>query len=274
MTWSRFDDGYDEHEKIQDAWDAEPATIGLHVMATTACNRWLSDGVIRPRWIQRTLPDKRHRERVLAVMVEVGLLDLLPAGETRHVTDLADNLVEIGPFDEARYVVHDFLDRHDSSVMVKEKRRRDAERKARGRSGGRLADSVESPRDVRADSTRTPRGRNEDSVRNPGAVQTESIASRARGRGAPTPASRPDPTRPFYPPIPPKGGRRREVDAFEEQMQSFAGEHFPGAHPSKVRALAAHLRDIGVEPSVDAMRSYAAERPEWALSASEEAGVA
>lgn len=176
MTWSRFDDGYDEHEKIDEAWHAFPPNpVGLHVMATTACNRWLSDGVIRPRWIAEKLPKRRDRDQILSEMVAVELLDMLPAGEIRTLIDTANppNEITVGPFPEDRYLVHDFLDRHDSSVQVKDKRRRDADRKARNRHS-----SAGSPQDVRADSTRTPSG-----------IQSESAGSprvpRARPRGGP-----------------------------------------------------------------------------------------
>ena len=189
MTWSRFDDLYDEHDKVQRAWDADHATIGIHVMATTACNRWLSDGVVRPRWLLGVLPDKRERERVLQALVEVELFDVLTAGDTVIVLDSGENEIVLGPYPEDRYVVHDFLERHDSSVQVKERRRKDAERKARVRHS-----SAGSPPGVRSDIT-------PDSAGSPGPP---------RGRAR---ASRPDPTLPSpteTPPQPPadRGGSR------------------------------------------------------------------
>ena len=150
MTWSRFDDLYDEHEKVEEAWEAEPATIGLHVMATTASNRWLSDGVIRPRWLKVKLPNSKLRDRTLGALVNAGLFDVLPAGQVLRAEDTNGNLIEHGPFPEDRYVVHDFLDRHPSSVMVKERRRADSERKARGRQ----SDSRRSPRGIQKESAR------------------------------------------------------------------------------------------------------------------------
>ncbi len=78
MTWSRFDDAYDEHEKVQDCWHAFPPNpVGLHVMATTACNRWLSDGVIRPRWITEKLPKPSDQRKLLGHIVEVADRDTL-----------------------------------------------------------------------------------------------------------------------------------------------------------------------------------------------------
>lgn len=150
MTWSRFDDLYDEHEKVEEAWETEPATIGLHVMATTASNRWLSDGIIRPRWLKVKLPNAKLRARTLAALVNAGLFDVLQAGQVLEVEDTNGNRIEHGPFPEDRYVVHDFLDRHPSSVMVKERRRADSERKARGRQ----SDSRRSPRGIQSESAR------------------------------------------------------------------------------------------------------------------------
>lgn len=183
MTWSRFDDGYDEHEKIEDAWFAFPPTpVGLHIMATTACNRWLSDGVVRPRWLQKMLPKDKDRHLVLEYMVKCALFDVLPAGRTISAVDQSGQATTLGPFDEDRYVVHDFLKRHDCATTIKAKRAKDAERKARAR----RPDSEGIPDGVRADSAGTPNGH-----------RPESNGSPLRPHaGAPAPASRPDPTRP------------------------------------------------------------------------------
>lgn len=261
MTWSRFDDLYDEHEKIADAWESDRATIGMHVMATTACNRWLSDGVIRPRWLAQKLPQPRERARVLAALVQAGLFDLLPAGEQRVLFDTPvrgqeqPNEIVVGPFDEDRYIVHDFLDRHHSSVQVETKRAQDAARKR----NGRQQDTEPSPNGIHAESDGTTSGR-----------RAESSHSRAGAPAAGAPASRPVPTqsRPV-PPNPPRGGRQRERDLFKEQMHAWATEHFPAAPASKVEALADQMRQIGRVPTVENMRAYAEQHPVWNLDPNE-----
>lgn len=129
MSWSMFDDRYDENDKIADAWEADRATVGLHAMATTACSRWESDGVIRPRWLTTMLPNKRERERILGVMVEIGLFDLLRAGETMVLEDRDGESIEFGPFDEDRYVVHGYLKFHDSAAKRARNREWDRRRK-------------------------------------------------------------------------------------------------------------------------------------------------
>jgi hypothetical protein len=243
MTWSRFDDGYDEHEKIENAWFDDDATIGLHAMATTACNRWLSDGVIRPRWLQHKLPAARKRAAVLAAMVRHGLFDVLETGRERTLVDDAGNEIPVGPFDEDRYIVHDFLDRHESSVQVKDRRRKDSERKK----PKMPAESAASPDGLRKDSERNPRGR-----------RTDSNASRTRPReGAP---AHPDPTRPDQqPPLPPDGGRKRDRDLYEKEVTAYATVLFPDADPVEA---AGHVRNaigrLGAGCTTEQVREAAA----------------
>ena len=204
MTWSKFDDLYDEHEKVEDAWEQERATIGLHVQATTYCNRLLTDGAIHPRWLRRKLPDRRERERVLGVMVDVGLFDLLPAGDILTFSPKEGDPVQVGPFAEDRYIVHDFLDRHDSKATVEARREADAGRKRKGRVKP-TPDGVQP--DSAADSERTDAG--------------------VRGASDDPPArvipTRPDPTESSKPPQPPaSGGRKRAVESFERTAAAWA----------------------------------------------------
>jgi hypothetical protein len=204
MTWSKFDDLYDEHEKVEDAWEQERATVGLHVQATTHCNRLLTDGVIQPRWINRKLPERRERERVLAVMLATGLFDLLPAGETRVIVTKTGEQVTLGPFGEDRYVVHDFLDRHDSKATVMARREAESARKRAARS--KRSPDGQAP-GGRADSSRTAAG-----------IQAESGDPPARV--IPT---RPDPTETRTPPHPPaSGGRKRALVSFEDSAVTWA----------------------------------------------------
>lgn len=151
MTWVKWDDGYDESEKVEDAWDAERATIGLHAQATTCCARRETDGVVPPRWLKAKLPERRERQRVLAVMVKTRLFDVLPAGETVELPVKRGPAITVGPFDEDRYLVHDYLDHNDSSAYLQARRAADSERKAAGGRNG-------NPNGFRADSKRNPSG--------------------------------------------------------------------------------------------------------------------
>jgi hypothetical protein len=127
VTWSKFDDGYDQNEKIEDAWYENPATIGLHVMATTHCARHGSNGVIRPRWLADKIPSVKERARVVETLVRHGLFELLPAGAITMLADRDGELTEVGPFPDERYVVHDFLKYNDS--VAKRERLRDWDRR-------------------------------------------------------------------------------------------------------------------------------------------------
>ena len=244
MTWSRFDDGYDEHEKVQEAWHSVPAAVGLHVMATTACNRWLSDGVIRPRWLAATLPDRRARKRVLDVLLEVELFDVLPANETVVVYDSDDNEIVLGPYPEERYLVHDFLDRHDSSVMVKNRRRADAERKARSRSS--------KTGNVRSDSERTPAGIQAESARSPS-------ASRAGARAGAPP--HPDPTHTHNSTVAASGDGGGDVKAVwaayvETRHQVLGPRSTPQFTKDRRALIARRLKDWPAADLVDAVRGW------------------
>lgn len=215
MPWSRFDDGYDEHERVENAWFAFPPNpVGLHVMATTACNRWQSDGVIRPRWLTTRLPDRKDRERILAYVVANALFDFLAAGATRELVDSDGNRIVVGPYEEDRYLVHDFLDRHESSVQTRARRALDSERKRKGR----RPESAGSPGGIRADSD----------VESGGSPLT---------RGSARPQALPDPTHP----------NKTEREAATPQSAS-AREHTSGSLVETVRCPR-----CGAEPGAKCM---------------------
>lgn len=192
MTWSKFDDGYDEDDPVEEAWFAFPPNpVGLHVQATTACNRWLSDGVIKPRWITYKLPDPAARAAVLAGCVAHELFDLLPVGERRMLVDQDGNEITVGPFAEDRYLVHGFLKYHESALQIKARRAKDAATKRRNRASQRSPSGVrrDVPTDVPPDTGGTAPGRPEDSGGSPYA------GADAPGPARPVP-TRPDPTAP------------------------------------------------------------------------------
>jgi hypothetical protein len=152
---------------------------------------------VSPVQLERKIPKDKERAAVLATMLEVGLFDLIPAGEQRVAADSDDVWVELGPFPEDRYAVHDFLERHDSRRQVLDRRRKDSARKTRG---------------VRRDSERIPRGFQAESA----GIPDDSLAG--------APATRPDPTRPDpVPPCsPPRGGRQKDRVKWEESALRWA----------------------------------------------------
>lgn len=175
MTWVRFDDIYDDTEKVDGAWEDEPMTVGLHVQATTHCARHESDGVVSNRWLRRKLPATKTRTRVLDAMVKWRLFDLLTAGEIRELPAKRGPAITVGPLTEDHYLVHGYLEHNDSSAYLADRRARDAERKAAGGRNG-------SPVGIRTDSKRSPAG-----------IRADSNGSR---NGIHSDSESPDPTRP------------------------------------------------------------------------------
>lgn len=156
MSWVRYDDRFDDVDKVQAAWERDRATIGLHVMATTFCARHDTDGVVSNRWLRQKLPTARERNRVLVIMLEERLFDLLTTGEIREIQPKRGEIVTVGPFAEDVYLVHDYLQHNDSSAYLGQRRRKDSERK-------KSADSS----DVQSESNGNPRGFLQESSRNP-----------------------------------------------------------------------------------------------------------
>lgn len=77
----------------------------------------------------------------------------------------------------------------------------------------------------------------------------------------------------LLPPLPPKGGRGRDTDSFDASMRSWTDRHFPEAHPNHVAALAGHLRELGLDPTPEAMREFAAEHGQWSPGITEGAAA-
>lgn len=209
MSWSRFDDLYDDHPKLMAAMHECPLAAALHAQAITAASRRESDGLVDPFWLLARVPDKRKRDEALAVLERLRLYDALPAGETVTRCDKQDFEATVGPFSVPRHVVHDYLDFNPSSTQLAERRRKDAERKAKGRK----PDSAGNPSGVRAEPAGSPGG-----------------PSRAR------PAAHPIPSQSLLPPQPPERARGGQ----DQPAAAGAGE-LPAnsrAHGTNPRALA------------------------------------
>lgn len=138
MSWARFDDRYDDTRKIKRAWRAHGRAVGLHAMAITYCSRHETDGVVDLDWLIDKLPVARDREKVLHVLVDIGLFEVIDADH---------------------YRVHDYLDYNPSREQLEARRRADAARKATGRA----AQSERARGRVQPESERTPVGRDAES---------------------------------------------------------------------------------------------------------------
>jgi 5-methylcytosine-specific restriction endonuclease McrA len=89
VSWAKFDDRYDDNRKVKRAWKRSGAAAALHVMAITYCCRHQTDGVVDLAWIEEKLPSPREREKVIGVLVDVGLFNVLD-GETFEVNDFLE----------------------------------------------------------------------------------------------------------------------------------------------------------------------------------------
>jgi hypothetical protein len=67
--------------------------------------------------------------------------------------------------------------------------------------------------------------------------------------------------------------RGRDTDSFDASMKSWTDHHFPEAHPNHVAALAGHLRSLGLDPTPEAMRQFAAEHGQWSPGITEGAAA-
>lgn len=135
MPWTRLDDGLDEHRKVEALIEENElrglAAVGLWVLTLTNSNRRLTNGEVSTTTLRKIAP--------------------------RHGPGLAARLAEVGLYDDG-YAIHDYLDYNPSRSSVEEKRRKDSERKAQGRShrnpNGFHAESTRNPSGVRLESAR------------------------------------------------------------------------------------------------------------------------
>lgn len=107
MTWARLDDGYYDHPKILEAWEINPASIGLHARAISYVAKHELDGRLSPQALAALMPSQPDREKAIAALTEAGLLEPNGSG----------------------FVLHDYLDLNPSRNDLTKKRQRDRDRK-------------------------------------------------------------------------------------------------------------------------------------------------
>lgn len=175
MAWAKFDDRWDDHRKIKLAWHRSRAAVAIHAMSITYSARHETDGFIDEVWLLERLPDADERNEAVSALVDVGLFERADDG----------------------YVIRDFLEYNPSRADQQEKRRKDAERKARGRTsakrGGPEGDDGETPPGVQSPGPRSPDGSHGGSARSPNGVRTDSHDPVRDPSARPVP-TRPDPT--------------------------------------------------------------------------------
>lgn len=73
------------------------------------------------------------------------------------------------------------------------------------------------------------------------------------------------------PPIgPPKGGRDRDLAAYEDSFSAWAAEHFPGVRVGSLHAVVGFLRGRITPLTPDAIRDFCASNPTWELQLEKE----
>lgn len=115
MAWAKFDDRYDDNEKVKRAWKRSPAAAALHAHAITWSSRHETDGIVKAEWIQERFDIARMKPK--------------------DRKDALDTLIETGLFislDGESFEVHDYLNFNPSKAQLEDKRRRDSERKRSG----------------------------------------------------------------------------------------------------------------------------------------------
>lgn len=110
MPWGRIDDGFYDHPKLDRLGKDKLHAVGLHWLAVSWCNRWLTDGHVTT-------------ERVTKLGGTVRLADLLVAAE-------------LWERDADGYLIHDFLEFNEAKADVEAAREAEREKKRRQRAGG------------------------------------------------------------------------------------------------------------------------------------------
>jgi hypothetical protein len=129
MSWAKFDDEYPRHQKIQSIPAAVRAdAIALELAALCYSTRLLSDGRISTAVTQSLALEVgfEHRNRV----------------DLRRLRRTISALIEAGRWHEnggSGYTIHDFPDYQPTSGEVKERRRKETEKKRKQRAQGRLS---------------------------------------------------------------------------------------------------------------------------------------
>lgn len=111
MTWTKVDDQLHAHPKVQQAWQANRASIGLHLLALSHAGAYLTDGHVSEAFVTAQLPRAGERTKAIAALVDSGLWQTS---------------------EEGGWLIHDYLDFNESRQQVTSRRRADSNRK-RGR---------------------------------------------------------------------------------------------------------------------------------------------
>jgi hypothetical protein len=116
MTWTKVDDQFHAHPKVQLAWHAHRASIGLHLLALSHSAAYLTDGHVSETFAKGQIPGAAERRRAVGALVNAGLWERTDSG----------------------WMIHDYLDFNESRAEVLARRSEQAgSRSEAGRKGAR-----------------------------------------------------------------------------------------------------------------------------------------
>jgi len=114
VTWTKVDDQFHAHPKVQQAWHAYPASIGLHILALSHSASYLTDGHVSEAFVKTQIASPTQRRRAVEALVNAGLWETNAAG----------------------WVIHDYLEFNESRAeVVKRRADRSEQSTAAGRKG-------------------------------------------------------------------------------------------------------------------------------------------
>ena len=73
MAWVRIDDKLHSHPKILAAWERDPASLGLYLLALSHAGAHLTDGIVDRQTVRQWLPNPSRRRRAINALVKAGL---------------------------------------------------------------------------------------------------------------------------------------------------------------------------------------------------------
>ena len=88
MTWVRIDDDLFSHPKFADAWDREPASLGLWLVSASYSGRHLLDGCVPRRFVSQWFKTTKREHRATQALVSARLW--APNGDGWEIHDWAD----------------------------------------------------------------------------------------------------------------------------------------------------------------------------------------
>ena len=107
MAWVRVDDQLHAHPKIRRAWRADPAAVGLYLLALSYAGAYLTDGHVPTAFVFDQMPTVGRRGHAVTALEEAGLWEPNQDG----------------------WLIHDYLDFNEPRERVLARRAADAKRK-------------------------------------------------------------------------------------------------------------------------------------------------